>query len=265
MYLLALETSSAQGSIALHRDEDLVEECRFDEGLVHGREVIPRIRAMLRSHDLDVTDIEAIGVSIGPGSYTGVRVGVTAAKTLAYALGAAVVPVSSLEVIAASAADSVADGTTLVVVVDGKQRHLYVAVFEVAGGEVARLADDHLVDLRDPRALAERISAGATLVGDGVDLLLDALPDAAASRVSRADRVSDVPRAAVLGRIASRAHRSGGGLRDRVSVHALAPVYLRASEAERRRGLRVSLRDSGTGGGRVVSADRPERETADDA
>ena len=104
MLFLAIETSSAQGSLALFRDRDVVKEVFFDKGLTFVRDIAEYVRGVLQSEGLTVRAVEGIAVSVGPGSYTGVRVGVTAAKTLGFALEIPVVGVESLRVLAANLA-----------------------------------------------------------------------------------------------------------------------------------------------------------------
>src|SRR6266511_1772193 len=103
MLLLAIETSSSRGSIALLEGRELIEEAPFPEGLVHGREITVHLEEVMTRRGIAPGKLEAIAVGVGPGSYTGIRVGVTAAKTLAFALRIPVIPESSLRVTAANA------------------------------------------------------------------------------------------------------------------------------------------------------------------
>src|SRR5262245_281539 len=124
--VLAIETSSAQGSLALLEGPALLEETVFPEGLVHGRELTVHLESLMARLGLAPRSIQAIAVGVGPGSYTGIRVGVTAAKTLALALRVPLLARSSLEVIASAALGSRAGPgpPPVVPVIDGKQRHL---------------------------------------------------------------------------------------------------------------------------------------------
>lgn len=259
MYLVALETSSARGGVALIRvgpdaTAERVDELPFAEGLVHGRECNVQLDALLRRRRLRPGDVGAVAVSLGPGSYTGIRVGVTVAKTLAFAMGLPLVPVSSLAVIAGNAAsrelaivpgadpaspphvsaDSTKAGSgELAVVLDGKQGHLYRALFRVDAGNPRRAMDDGVESLQ---ALGDRgfpeIPAGATLIGDGAELALSRLPAGLGYR--RGPPPWDWPRAGVLGILAARELEAGAALREREAIHRLQPVYMRLSEAERR-------------------------------
>src|SRR5882672_7052827 len=102
MILLAIETSSARGSLALFREDEPIGSAPFPEGLVHGREITVHLAEMMDRLRLAPRDLGALAVGVGPGSYTGIRVGVTAAKTLAFALKVPVIAVSSLQAIAAN-------------------------------------------------------------------------------------------------------------------------------------------------------------------
>ena len=214
----------------------LVEEVPFDEGLVHGREVTIRVKKLLAGHGLGPSSLSAVGVSVGPGSYTGIRVGVTAAKTLAFALGLAVVPVSSLEAIACTVADQGAlEGPReVVVLIDGKQRHVYVARFRVEAAVVERLSGDQLVDLDGPADAVPTFAPEAVLVGDGVDAFLARIDADVAAQWVLGEESWRWPRASALGRRAVEKFLSGDTLKSREEVHGLVPVYLRPSEAERR-------------------------------
>ena len=244
MYLLAIETSSAQGSVALYEGDSSVEEVLFTAGLVHGREVTSRVQDLLSRHGIGPGGLDAIGVSIGPGSYTGIRVGVTAAKTLAFALGIRVVAVSSLEAIAGGVHRD-RDGD-IAVLVDGKQGHLYRALFRSNGEALRRMSPDGLLDLGLVEESGWReIPPRAVLVGDGTEAFLQRVP-AAAGSFCRTDRGLDSPRASVVGQLAVSGVLCSDALDGRTKVHKLVPIYLRPSEAERRRGLSPAAKEEGT-------------------
>lgn len=270
MLLLAIETSSARGSLALLEGERLLSETPFPEGLVHGREITVHLARIMAGAGLPPGRLEAIAVGLGPGSYTGIRVGVTAAKTLATALRIPVIAESSLRVIAANAPGGPAPGggagvagpggTRVVAAVDGKQRHVYLARYLVpAGGpsggpgltrELAEVAielpwpvgrpEPAGAPLRTgPRTLSpgaravleEALRAGGAVVGDAADAVLEA---AGVPGVVRGPREWDWPRASVLGRLAARSAGGKASRFDPEAIHLLVPIYLRSSEAERK-------------------------------
>ena len=100
MRILALETSSSSGSIAVMEDDRVLGESAFDPGQRTAQSFAPAVRRQLEAVDWLPRDIQLVAVALGPGSFTGLRIGVTAAKTLAYAVGAEVIGANTLKVIA---------------------------------------------------------------------------------------------------------------------------------------------------------------------
>jgi tRNA threonylcarbamoyladenosine biosynthesis protein TsaB len=239
MILLALETSSVRGSLALRRDSMPPREILFEEGLVHGREVTARLEELLRFEGLDPGAIGAIAVGIGPGSYTGLRVGVTAAKSLAFALRIPVIAESSLLVLAAGAARGPDRGAArapalLLPVLDARQGLFFHGLFEASAGGVGRLAADGAATPGDIlSALRASGAPGAAVLGEGADAFLAAAAGGEGGpSLRRLSKESDLPRAGVLAEIA--AERASTARFDAEAVHALEPAYLRATEAERK-------------------------------
>lgn len=189
MYYLAFETSSTRGSLALCSPDGCLREVHFPEGLLHGREIALRAADALAESGRAPSDLSAVAVSLGPGSFTGLRVGVTAAKTLAFALRIAVVAESSLRVVAAGFQDSRDAGgceDILVPVLDGRRRTYFAAAFAPApagsGDPPARLFSDGLFRVEAlveaiGRAAGGRGSRGcrAIVLGEGADAFLQDL------------------------------------------------------------------------------------------
>lgn len=249
MLFLAIETSSREGSLALFRDRDVLKEVFFESGLTCVRDVAARIRDALSSEGLTPRALEGIAVSAGPGSYTGVRVGVTAAKTLAFALEVPVVAVESLRVLAANVAlERPAIGARALVapILDGKQRFLYGSLYEVTAGRAPADAVRELlpqtVDRRDElcRAISRRvIDHGASprrstlVVGDGAASFLDVAGSLGLDAPFEAGPAElGTPGARTVGLLAE--PELALATWDREAVHRLEPRYLRVTEAERR-------------------------------
>jgi len=235
--LVAIEASGASGGVALLLSDGTLLERAVGRPVApgerpsgHGRELLPAIDAIVAEAKIEKSDIGAVAVSVGPGSYTGLRIGVTAAKTLAWALGCGLAGVSTLEALAREAvAAGLTQGTRRVVpVVDARQREVYCAVFELASNledtGVTRATEDAAMP---PAGLASRLRAGDHVFGTGVVRLgADAvLPEGATS----ADGPT-CPRAGTVALMGAELLAAG----ERMDGHAAAPVYLRASEAERK-------------------------------
>jgi tRNA threonylcarbamoyladenosine biosynthesis protein TsaB len=196
----------------------------------HGRELLPAIDALVAEAGIAKADIGTVAVSIGPGSYTGLRIGITAAKTVAWALGCDLVGVSTLEALAREAVQSAPEGTRrLVPVVDARQREVYAAVFDLEGGTVTRASgsDDQALP---PAEFAKRLRDGDHVFGTGVGRWLEALalPEGATTADGPAS-----PRAGTVARLGAESLARG----ERIDIHDAAPVYLRALEAERKASL----------------------------
>jgi len=250
MKLLAIETSGTRGSLGLFDGTTCLRQSFFPEGLLHGREITVHLEQLLRLEGLEARSLEGVAVSVGPGSYTGTRVGVTAAKSLAYSLGIPLLGESSLRVIAANAlatgalvADEGKGPARVLTLVDARRGAFFVGLFTVAAGPLA--AGDDLVEAmtpismgqaRDIISIAEAAVAnlrdGVLVVGDGADSFLEFIDDRERTNFCRGPSDWDVPRAGSLGYLT--AQRLLSARFDLEAIHKLEPSYLRVSEAELR-------------------------------
>jgi tRNA threonylcarbamoyladenosine biosynthesis protein TsaB len=217
---LALDTSGDEASVALVREGAGVCEVLGTEvigaGMRHGVELFPALDRLLRRASVSPRDVGLVAVGTGPGSYTGLRVGVTAARAFAYAAGAELLGVPSCDAWAAAAP---LDARPLAVVLDARIRAVYLATYEAAGGTWTRRSGPELLA---PAAAAARIAEGTIVVGDGVAPYAEAF----AGRVAAA-----TPRRADATQVAGIAlARRARGERD--AIDAVVPLYLRKTEAE---------------------------------
>ena len=236
MIFLAIETSDPRGSLALFDQEGVREEELFSDDMAHAREFAVRIDGLLRRGGFTPRDLRGISVSAGPGSYTGCRVGVTAAKTLGIALRIPVVAVSSLEVMAAFAIASVeqedeSSNDAFVPVLDGRRGFFYGALFRRTAGErPAREAEDQVAALEE---LAGILRGPAWLLGGGADEFLRGLENSGGDRAAdfrRGPVEWDRPRASILAALSREALAESSF--DQEVIHSLKPSYLRPSEPE---------------------------------
>jgi len=165
MLILGIETSGQRGSVALCRDEEVLEVLRFPKGGRHARDIMQAVERVVERARVSKDDVEAVAVSEGPGSFTGLRVGVTCAKTLAHVLGWQAVGVPSLEVLVENV-DAEATGCAAACPLRDARRHfVYGTVFEHEGG---RWVDRTGVMAGAPEEVLARIPAGALVFGSGV-------------------------------------------------------------------------------------------------
>ena len=129
--LLVLETSGRVGQVALARGDELLGTRRLDEARRHARDLAPQIAALLKEQNWRPRDLDAVIVSRGPGSYTGLRIGIMSAKTLAYAVGCAVI---GIDTFAAVALQAIPEVKTIDVIADAQQGRVYLQRFSCAPG-----------------------------------------------------------------------------------------------------------------------------------
>ena len=231
MLIIGLETSGSRGSVALCRDEEPLCEVRFEQGQRHARNIMVAVDEVVRRAGVSKSEIDAVAVSQGPGSFTGLRVGVTCAKTLCHLMGWQAVGVPSLEVIAQNV-DARPDGAEVVCpLLDARREFVYATVFRWENG---RWRDLTGVIAGRPEQIAERIPRGALVFGSGVDAYRAVFLGTGKSPQRRAFQEGPPCLAEAKARhvaaLGARKLREGGG----VSPMLLNSNYYRRTEAEER-------------------------------
>ncbi len=171
MLILAIETATEICSIAFAKNEQLIAECRLNVNRVHSEKLIPLIDQLSMDAGIELNQLELIAISSGPGSFTGLRIGMAAAKGLAFALGCPLVSVITLDALALQA--PVQEGMVLPVI-KARPDEVYTAQYEVKADQPlpVRKTDYQILNIQD---LAGWVPAGATLIGNGVLAFKDAL------------------------------------------------------------------------------------------
>ena len=227
MKILALETSAKAVSAAVCENGKILCSGYQDTGLTHSRTLMPIVEHILKNTNLTMADMDAIAVSAGPGSFTGIRIGVSAAKGLAFAVDKPAVGVSTLAAMARNVA--FADGL-IVCAMDARRNQVYNALFEAKDGTLTRLTEDRAIGLAE---LAEELKDDPrpkTVVGDGGRLCFDFLQNAGIP--CRLAPPHLLMQNAMSVALEAEALAAEGAL---VSAQELEPVYLRPAQAERLR------------------------------
>ena len=224
MIILGMETSGRIGSLALFRDGRVLEE-RFLPELSqrHAQSLVLEIQALLRSWQVAPANLGAVAVSVGPGGFTGLRVGVTCAKTLAYAIGASLVAVDTFQAVA----ENFPLEPRIAVVADAQRRGVMLGTFErTPTGRMERQADYTLIPKQD---LPAKIGPQTLLAGWGVDAVISHFgKNQEIPGLRLAPLAKRTPRASIIARLG--AQRLYRGLQDDPMI--LEPHYAQRSAAE---------------------------------
>ena len=231
MLILAFESSAKAASVALCRDGHLLSQCSQCSGLTHSRTLLPMAEDMLKNAELALQDVDLIAVAHGPGSFTGIRIGVSTVKGLAWAGDKPCVGVSTLE---AMAWHGLAAGGYVCPVMDARRSQLYNAVFRINGREIIRLSPDRVITAAELAAeLSGYPGEPVYFCGGGYDIARDACRDnrniALTPELMRYQNAFSVALCAL-----DRYEGAAGG--DFTDI-SLSPSYLRPSSAERNRNM----------------------------
>ena len=232
MKILAFETSAKAASAAVMADGKLLAECYQNTGLTHSQTLMVMAQDLLKQLNLTAKDMDAVAVAAGPGSFTGVRIGVAAAKGFAWGREIPCVGTSTLESMALGLG---AWQGYVCPVMDARRSQVYNALFHVSGGNYARVREDRAISLADLGEELKILREPIFLVGDGSNLcyntLLEKVPGLVLPPEHRMHQ-----RAAGVALAAERMLQEGGDF----SGAALMPNYLRLSQAERERAERLA-------------------------
>ena len=227
MKILALETSAKAVSAAVTEDGKVLASGYQDTGLTHSRTLMPIVEHILKNTGLTVQDCDVSAVAAGPGSFTGIRIGVSAAKGLAFAAEKPAVGVSTLAAMARNVAWL--DGL-VICAMDARRQQVYNALFQAENGTLTRLTPDRAISLEDLAAEVKGEQRPKIIVGDGARLCYNALSEQGIS--CRMAPPHLVMQSAVSVALEAEALAKAGHL---ATAQDLQPVYLRPAQAQRLR------------------------------
>ena len=228
MLILAFESSAKPASAALVKDGQLLSQYTQCSALTHSRTLLPMAEDMLKNAELRLSDVDLIAVAHGPGSFTGIRIGLSTVKGLAWAAEKPCVGVSTLE---AMAWHGLAVGGYICPVMDARRSQVYNALFKIENGRPVRMTEDRPIALEELAKEVTALGAPVFLIGDGAALCFEYFTAHGVPCVMAPDnlRWQDA-----WGVAMAAADKTPG------NADELLPVYLRLSQAERERQERLS-------------------------
>ncbi len=227
MKLLAVDSSSLTASVAVIEDEKIIAEFFINAGLTHSQTLAPMIDGVIKNLSLKLDELDFFAVTNGPGSFTGLRIGMATIKGMALALGKPCVGVSSL----LAAAYGLKDFYGIVsACMDARRGEVYNAVFKSSGAAISRLTEDRSISIDQLAEEFKNYNCKIKLVGDGAEMCYNILArDYKLSQIELTSEGQRYVRASQVGFAALKDYISG----KLVTAANIKPNYLRVSQAER--------------------------------
>jgi tRNA threonylcarbamoyladenosine biosynthesis protein TsaB len=226
MLFLGMDTSTSCGSIALVNGNKLLAECDLNLPRTHAARLLPGIQHLLQEAGVEIGQVDGVAVATGPGSFTGLRIALTTAKTLSLVTGKPLVGIPTLDVLV----ENVPFATGLVCpVLDARKGEIFAAFYRKGEGRTDLLTDYLSIS---PDALLTMIREPALLLGDAVAVYGDRLKQGCEHKVTFAPPECHFPRASILCRLAMWKFSESGPTHPR----DLQALYARGADAERNRG-----------------------------
>ncbi len=230
MLILAMESSAKSASAALVRDGALLAQSFSCSGLTHSRTLLPMAEGVLDAAGVKIADVDCLAVAQGPGSFTGIRIGVSAVKGLAWAAEKPAVGVSTLEAMAYHGL-AAGEGALVCCCMDARRAQIYNALFEIRGGRPERLLPDRAIAIETLLPELKKYEKPLFLVGDGAAMCYNIFSENGLRCVLAPSNLVQQSAWGVAMAAGSMEPRPGAELQ---------PVYLRLSQAERERQARMA-------------------------
>ncbi len=239
MNILAIDASGIAGSVAYIREGKLVGEYYICHKLTHSETIMPMLEHMRDLIGVDLDNLDAIAVTSGPGSFTGLRIGVTTAKALALALNVPIVGIPTLDALAYNMTHTTA---TICPIMDARRNQVYTAVYKWEDNELIRLTEHLACDMDEHLEILANRNENILFLGDGVDVYREKIMTKLGEKALFAPGFLNLQRASTLAEAACKAYAQG----EAEDADTFVPIYLRKSQAEREREERLA-KEQGNG------------------
>jgi len=224
MRIFSIECSATAASVAISDDKKLLSEAYTNTGLTHSQTLMPMAKSVLDCANIELESVDVFAIAAGPGSFTGIRIGIAALKGLAMAQNKPCIAVSTLE---AMAYNMLGRDCVVCSVMDARCNQVYTATFK-CGKNIKRITQDEAIMIDELPDILKNLDLPIVFVGDGAELCYNILND-------KIDNISLAPinfryqRASSVAACAFEKLK----LQSAISAEEILPVYLRAPQAER--------------------------------
>ncbi len=225
MKILSIECSASPVSAAITEDGKILAYSFQNVKITHSQTLLPTVENLVKAAKLTLSDIDGISVAAGPGSFTGIRIGISAVKGLAQANNIPVVAVSTLLSMAYNFTDF--DNTIICACMDARCNQVYNALFEIKNGSVQRLLEDRAISIDLLSDELSKIDKNIIICGDGADLVFEAVNKQKNIKIACENLKFQSALGVALASLDD--FRNG----KTITANELLPVYLRLPQAER--------------------------------
>lgn len=226
MNILAFDTASSSGAVAIMKNDKIIAHTQLNIGLTHSEQLLPTINALMEITGSKMGEMDAIAITSGPGSFTGLRIGFSTAKGMALGLHKPLIPISTLDVLAQNGA-----GTNGIVVpiMNARRNQVYTAIYYSNGSSVKRKSDFQAIGINELLDEIKKLSQATPVyfTGDGVDVFSDVVRESLGNSAIFASGCRKYVCADMLALLAAQEIDNWTDLRGM----RIEPIYLRESEA----------------------------------
>ena len=228
MNIIGIDASGIAGSVAYISDYKLVGEYYVCHKLTHSQTIMPMLEHLKQMIGIELEKIDAIAVTSGPGSFTGIRIGVATAKAMAMALNVPLIGIPTLDVMANN---MVFTDAMICPIMDARRNQVYTAYYQWEQEKLVRKSDYLGIEIDVLLEAFEKEAKSVIFLGDGVDVFKEKIKETLGERALFAPAFLEMQRASTLAYLACRAYEKG----EVENPDTFVPLYLRKSQAERER------------------------------
>ncbi len=228
MRILAVDTSTNVASAAILEDQVIIGEYNCNRGKTHSQRLMPMVQHLMETTGLTVNDIDAFSASIGPGSFTGLRIGVTTIKAMAFAAEKPVISVHTLDALAYNLPFA---ENLICPMIDARNNQVFTAIYRFIGDKLERLTDYMGIPVTELADILRKMEGDTVFLGDACNMHRDYFVSELGNRVKIAPPGTALAKASSVAILAGKAYSEG----KLESCYDMVPFYLRKSQAERER------------------------------